>query len=202
VFHRTQKAVALSLTILLSDTEHEGGDAKETDQQQSNNSQAVTARLTASMELLSEGFSTWEVYIKSAEVLRTLFAYTGDRHPSSVHINRTARTAIFNIANTHMPLVIGTLTYDMMNAQRMEDRLACMRVINMFARKVVPVDYFRQDTFTQLFTFFYIQRPGLLFSSIPRVVEAVVKALDPNIPNVRESVIQSATLILHDLVRT
>ncbi|KAM3583827.1 hypothetical protein VKS41_003798 [Umbelopsis sp. WA50703] len=175
----TRKVTALSLTILLSDTEHEV-DNKENEQQQGNISQAATARLTASMELLAEGFSTWEAYIKSAEVLRTIFAYTGDRHSTSPQINRTARAAIFQIANNHMPLVVGTLTYDMMNAQKMEDRLACMRVVNMFARK----------------------RPQLLFSSISRVVEAVVKTLDPNVPNVREHVIQSATSILHDLVRT
>jgi hypothetical protein len=133
-FFRTRKATALSLTLLLSDTDQEAGEAKENEQGVM--SQAATARLVASMELLSEGFSTWEVYIKSSEVLRTLFMYAGDGQPSSLHINRTARTAIFHIANTHMPLVIGTLTYDMMNAQKMEDRLACMRVINMFARKV------------------------------------------------------------------
>jgi len=176
----TRKATALSLTLLLSDTNQDVGESKENDPLSGGTSQAVAARLAASMELLSEGFSTWEVYIKSSEVLRTLFMYAGDSHPTSLQINRTARTAIFHIANSHMPLVIGTLTYDIMHAQRMEDRLACMRVINMFARK----------------------RPGLLFSSIPRVVEAVVKTLDPNVPNVRESVIQPATSILHDLVQT
>ncbi|KAI9288164.1 hypothetical protein BC943DRAFT_273603 [Umbelopsis sp. AD052] len=171
---------ALSLTLLLSDTEQDISESKENTASHGAISQVVAARLTASMELLSEGFSTWEVYIKSSEVLRTLFMYAGDSQASSLQINRTARTAIFHIANSHMPLVIGTLTYDMMNAQKMEDRLACMKVINMFARK----------------------RPQLLFSSIPRVVEAVVKTLDPNVPNVRDSVIQPATSILHDLVRT
>lgn len=51
-------------------------------------------------------------------------------------------------------------------------------------------------------TLLCFQRPQLLFSSVSRVVEAVVKTLDPNVPNVREHVIQSATSILHDLVRT
>ncbi|KAG2186975.1 hypothetical protein INT44_003203 [Umbelopsis vinacea] len=176
----TRKETALSLTLLLSDTEQDISESKENTASHGAISQVVAARLTASMELLSEGFSTWEVYIKSSEVLRTLFMYAGDSQASSLQINRTARTAIFHIANSHMPLVIGTLTYDMMNAQKMEDRLACMKVINMFARK----------------------RPQLLFSSIPRVVEAVVKTLDPNVPNVRDSVIQPATSILHDLVRT
>jgi hypothetical protein len=133
---RTRKETALSLTLLLSDTEQDMGESKENTASHGAISQVVAARLTASMELLSEGFSTWEVYIKSSEVLRTLFMYAGDSQASSLQINRTARTAIFHIANSHMPLVIGTLTYDMMNAQKMEDRLACMKVINMFARKV------------------------------------------------------------------
>jgi WD40 repeat protein len=42
----------------------------------------------------------------------------------------------------------------------------------------------------------------LLYSNIYSVVEAVVKTLDPNVPHMREVMLQSATSILHDLVKT
>lgn len=42
----------------------------------------------------------------------------------------------------------------------------------------------------------------MLYANIYSVVEAVVKTLDPNVPHMREVMLQSATSILHDLVKT
>lgn len=42
----------------------------------------------------------------------------------------------------------------------------------------------------------------VLYSHVYSVVEAVVKTLDPNVPHMREVMLQSATSILHDLVKT
>lgn len=42
----------------------------------------------------------------------------------------------------------------------------------------------------------------LLNSNVYSVVEAVVKTLDPNVPHMREVMLNSATSILHDLVQT
>lgn len=44
------------------------------------------------------------------------------------------------------------------------------------------------------------KRPDVLENSLPRVVEAVVKSLDPNVGKMREDVQQTATVILNELV--
>lgn len=46
------------------------------------------------------------------------------------------------------------------------------------------------------------QKPLILYSNLPRLVETVVKSLDPKISSLRETVQQTATFILNELVRT
>jgi hypothetical protein len=89
------------------------------------------------MELLSQGFETWETYINAAEVLRTLFIYAADTQPVMALVSRGARAAIFKISIANMPLVISTLTFDTMNAKTLEDRLRCLKIIGSFIRKVL-----------------------------------------------------------------
>lgn len=129
---RVRKSTALSLTILLSDAELD----------ESNNDGEPTlstgsmARTLSSMELLSQGFQTWETYINAAEVLRTLFVYATDPQPVMALVSRGAKTAIFKISEANMPLVISTLTFDTMNAKSLDDRLRCLKIIGTFIRKV------------------------------------------------------------------
>ena len=96
-------------------------------------SHASVARTLASMELLSQGFNTWESYINAAEILRTMFVYSADPQPA---MSRGAKNAIFQIAGTNMTLVIGTLTFDATHAKKTEDRAQCLRIIGSFIRKV------------------------------------------------------------------
>ncbi|KAI9489850.1 hypothetical protein BDB00DRAFT_595478 [Zychaea mexicana] len=167
-----RKYTALSLALLLSDSDLDDPKTQHTDP-----SHASVARTLASMELLSQGFSTWESYINAAEVLRTMFAYANNTQPA---VSRGAKNAIFEIAKTNMPLVIGTLTYDATHTKRTDDRVQCLWIINSFIRK----------------------KPVLLYSHVHRVVESVVKTLDPNVPHLRETVLPTATAVLHDLVKT
>ncbi|PHZ09781.1 WD40 repeat-like protein [Rhizopus microsporus ATCC 52813] len=172
---RVRKSTALSLTILLSDVD--------LDTNNSDNNVLSTgsmARTLSSMELLSQGFKTWENYINAAEVLRTLFMYATDSQPMMALISRGAKAAIFQISITNMPLVISTLTFDTAHAKSLEDRLRCLKIIGIFIKK----------------------EPILLYSHVHNVVEAVIKTLDPNVPHMREVMVQSATSVLHDLVKT
>lgn len=172
---RVRKSTALSLTILLSDAEFDENNATE-----STLSTGSMARTLSSMELLSQGFETWETYINAAEVLRTLFMYAADSQPVMGLISRGAKAAIFQISIANMPLVINTLTFDTMNAKVLENRLKCLKIIGMFIRK----------------------EPVLLFPHVYSVIEAVVTTLDPNIPHMREVMLPAVTSILHDLVKT
>lgn len=93
------------------------------------------------MELLSQGFSTWEAYINASNVLRTLFTYANQPlAPSTASrqaIRQGAKNAIFTIAkNNHMSLIIGTLTFDTTHAKKIEHRLGCLKIISSFIRKV------------------------------------------------------------------
>lgn len=46
------------------------------------------------------------------------------------------------------------------------------------------------------------KKPSVLLPSLPRLAEAVVKSLDPTRVNMRESIQQTATVILNELVST
>ncbi|KAG9297893.1 hypothetical protein G9A89_000056 [Geosiphon pyriformis] len=59
-----------------------------------------------------------------------------------------------------------------------------------------------KNNYLKLISLFIRKKPLILFSNLPVLVEAVVRSLDPNIPNLRETVLQTTTSILHDLVRT
>lgn len=133
---RVRKSTALSLTILLSDAElDDSRNTSGTDGEPALSTGSM-ARTLSSMELLSQGFQTWETYINAAEVLRTLFMYATDPQPFMALVSRGAKTAIFQISATNMPLVVSTLTFDTMNAKSMDSRLRCLKIIGTFIRKV------------------------------------------------------------------
>ncbi|KAI7901630.1 uncharacterized protein BX663DRAFT_99571 [Cokeromyces recurvatus] len=166
---RVRKSTALSLTILLSDAE--------LDEARHTNSMA---RTLSSMELLSQGFSIWETYINTAEVLRTLFLYATDTQPLMALVSRGAKTAIFEISTRNMPLVINTLTFDTIRGKTLEDRLRCLKIIGIFIRR----------------------EPILLYPHVYNVLEAVLATLDPNVAHMRQVMLSAATTVLHELVKT
>ncbi|ORX52846.1 WD40 repeat-like protein [Hesseltinella vesiculosa] len=231
-----RKDTALSLTLLLSDGDimdmpvthsHSTTSSSTAGTAQTGSSSHTTGvtsdmsmqltKLTASMQLLSEGCQTWETYINTSNVLRTIFAYassnvtakqqatgssgTASQSPATssmtltgetlpllaampVHLRQTvrqyAKQAIFTFArNDHVPLVIGTLIYDIIHTKSIHKCLGHLSIISSFTRK----------------------NPMLIYGHVHQVIEAVVKTLDPNVPHMRESVVQSATSIIHDLVK-
>lgn len=145
---RVRKSTALSLTILLSDAELDESRNITNAEVEPILSTGSMARTLSSMELLSQGFQTWETYINAAEVLRTLFMYATDPHPVMALVSRGAKTAIFQISTANMPLVISTLTFDTMNAKSLDDRLRCLKIIGSFIRKVLlRILFFSWHTF-------------------------------------------------------
>ncbi|CAG8508817.1 4509_t:CDS:10 [Paraglomus brasilianum] len=95
-------------------------------------------------------------------------------------VKAMARQAIFHVASINTPLFISTLICDTMNTKKPAEKKGYLRLVSLFIKKM----------------------PHVLYSSLPKVVAAVVKSLDPNIPNMRETVLQTSTGILHDLVKT
>lgn len=89
-----------------------------------------------------------------------------------------------------------TLTIDILHPQTVQHRKSVMQLVIFLIRKVI--------TLLQLQTLSDIrpQNPLALYSNLPRLLEAVVKSLDPNSTASREAVLDSATEILGHVVRT
>ncbi|KAG0004774.1 hypothetical protein BGZ79_008122 [Entomortierella chlamydospora] len=156
---KIRKLVALSLTILLNDDSR------------------ISYKI-ASIDLLAQGFASWQPYIRADAVLSTLFAMATDPLPSNTLVSRRARRAITQIAIINPALFVATLTQDILDAKKIADRVGLLKLVSIFSRK----------------------SPAVLYNGIAKLSEAMVKSLDPTVPHVREALLPVATSVLMDLV--
>lgn len=110
------------------------------------------------------------------DLLRQLFHLSTRKDASTV--NAQARLAVLLVASSNPALFMSTLSMDILNAESAEGRNSIMKLCVYMARK----------------------KPEVLENGLPRIAEAVVKSLDPNIGKMREDVWQAATVILNELV--
>ncbi|WVR08230.1 hypothetical protein IAU60_005277 [Kwoniella sp. DSM 27419] len=137
------------------------------------------------VELCSKGFTTWQLYVDPSDLLRRLFHLSTHKDFSAstsgsggASIAAQARLAVLHVASTNPPLFMSTLSMDILDAQSAEGRKSIMKLCVFMARK----------------------KPAVLENGLPRIAEAVVKSLDPNVGKMRNDVQQAATVILHELV--
>ncbi|KAG0005763.1 hypothetical protein BGZ65_010237 [Modicella reniformis] len=158
---RIRKLVALSLTILLNDDSR-------------------ISYKVASIDLLAQGFATWQPYIRADAVLCTLFVMATDSQPGGTTlVFRRARRAIFQIATVNPVLFVATLTQDIMDVRKLGNKIGLLKLISIFSRK----------------------NPAVLYNGIPRIAEVIVKSLDPTALHVREQLLPVATSVMMDLVK-
>ncbi|KAL7341421.1 hypothetical protein BJY59DRAFT_693274 [Rhodotorula toruloides] len=132
-------------------------------------------------ELCSRGFAVWQNYVDAMSLVRNLFAIAIGRNPSTPgDLRILARNATLHVASSNTPLFMTTLIFDILNAPTAQARNATLKLLGFVIRK----------------------KPLILYSNLPRLVETVVKSLDPKISSLRETVQQTATFILNELVRT
>lgn len=134
------------------------------------------------VDLCSTGFQIWQHYIDAMEILRSLFRLATQK-PSFGQLTTLAsqaRNSTLHIASTNTPLFMATLAFDILNATSPAQRNATMKLVAFMAKR----------------------RPLVLYSSLARIAEAVVKSLDPNVTAQRDAVQQTATVILDSLVNT
>lgn len=131
-----------------------------------------------SLELCSsKSFEIIQHYIDAIELVRILFGLATRKG----ELERLGRMACLNVGIINPPLFITTLSYDLVTSDDPEDRIATMKLVIFMLRK----------------------KPLVLYTSLPRLVEAVVKSLDPTYQNEMRQQTQSvATIILHELVKT
>ncbi|KAJ3010098.1 UNVERIFIED_CONTAM: hypothetical protein HDU68_002329, partial [Siphonaria sp. JEL0065] len=152
------------------------------------------------VELLSKGFKTWEAHVNAASVLRSIILTTGLQSPSSNNAGGTpsrgvdsagsggapsqalvmaSRHAVVQIATINPALFITTVTFDFVHSKLVAERIGGLKLLGMFIAK----------------------KPALLYSHVPRMLESMVKALDPNVPGMREAVQTIVTSNFAELVK-
>ncbi|KAJ3415261.1 hypothetical protein HDV05_005271 [Chytridiales sp. JEL 0842] len=153
------------------------------------------------IELISRGFTTWEPHINGSAVLRTVIQATGlsstntgssSTSPSkdggsgvsgvtaSPALMNTARQAIVQIASHNVGLFITTITLDFAHGKTPGERIGSLKLLGMFISK----------------------KPLILYEHLHKVVESMIKALDPNMPTMREAVQAVVTADFAELVKT
>ncbi|KAF9483399.1 WD40 repeat-like protein [Pholiota conissans] len=135
------------------------------------------------IDLCSRGFNVWQHYIDAMEILRSLFDLATNVRKDSISIQNVsaqARLAVLSIASNNMALFMGTLCLDILTPPTMEHRRSVLQILAFLIRK----------------------RPFVLQPNLPRLMEAVVKSLDPNSTADRDLVLDTATEIIGYVVKT
>ncbi|KAF8065183.1 hypothetical protein FPV67DRAFT_1501698 [Lyophyllum atratum] len=135
------------------------------------------------IDLCSRGFHIWQHYIDAMEILRALFTLATSSRKDSINLQNVgsqARLAVLQIATSNTALFMTTLGLDILTPPTLEHRRSVMQIVAFLIRK----------------------RPLVLQPNIPKLMEAVVKSLDPNITTHREAVLDSATEIVGYVVKT
>ncbi|KAI0671154.1 WD40 repeat-like protein [Trametes maxima] len=135
------------------------------------------------IDLCSRGFQVWQQYVDAVEMLRALFTLATTSKKEAIivpNIGVQARSAVLQIAASNTPLFMTTLAIDILNPRSVQHRKSVMQLVIFLIRK----------------------KPLVLYSNLPRLVEAIVKSLDPNSSASRDAVLDSATEILSHIVDT
>jgi hypothetical protein len=133
--------------------------------------------LELAIELVHSGFQTWQTYLDPMDLLRRLF-HLATQSPPPPAVSAAARLAVLHIANLNPGLFMSTLSMDILHAETAEGRTSIMKLCVFMARK----------------------RPAVIAHGLPRICEAVVRSLDPNVGKMRDDVWEAATVILNELV--
>ncbi|KIN96873.1 hypothetical protein M404DRAFT_32838 [Pisolithus tinctorius Marx 270] len=140
------------------------------------------SRLLA-VDLCTRGFQVWQRHVDAMAILRALFTLAANSRKDNVsiqNVGQQARQAVLQTASTNSALFMATLTLDILSPKNLEYRKIVMQVVALLTRK----------------------KPLLLYSNLPRLMEAVVKSLDPNSTSSRDAVHDMATEIIGYVVKT
>ncbi|TFK39093.1 hypothetical protein BDQ12DRAFT_683016 [Crucibulum laeve] len=135
------------------------------------------------IDLCSRGFHIWQHYMDAMEILRSLFSLATNSKKDFIsvqNVNGQARVAVLSIASNNTPLFMTTLCLDILAPSTLEHRRSVMQIVAFLIRK----------------------RPLVLQPNLPRLMEAVVKSLDPNSTVNRDAVLDTATEIIGYVVKT
>lgn len=127
---------------------------------------------------LCAGCHVWQHYIDTVDLVRRVFCLATQDEGHG--LRGLARRATLALAEKHSTLFMSTLAMDILHAPSVEQSQVTQRLV----------------------AFMIHQKPLVLYPSLPRLAEAVVRSLDPTHVGVRSSLAKSATLMINELVRT
>ncbi|GAA96452.1 hypothetical protein E5Q_03119 [Mixia osmundae IAM 14324] len=132
------------------------------------------------VEMAIRGFTLWQAHIDAVAIVHALVHLaSASKDPALVEMRKAARQAILRIAQLNTALFVTTIVNDL---------------------KSSASDITSQNAAMQLIAFIVRREPEILLSSIPRLIEGIVKCLDPFSNTKRGNFLQSATLVLSDIV--
>jgi len=91
------------------------------------------------IDLCSRGFSVWQHYIDSMEMLRNLFNLATSTKKESISVQNVgpqARQAILHIVTDNTGIFMTTLSLDILHPQSLEHRKSVMQLVAFLIRKV------------------------------------------------------------------
>lgn len=131
-------------------------------------------------------------------MLRALFTLSTTTRKEAIsvqNVGQLARTSVLQIASTNTPLFMTTLSLDILNPGSVQHQKSIMQLVIFLIRKVRTGFHTTASLCSP-----HSQKPLVLYSNLPRLVEAVVKSLDPN-ASARDAILDSATEILSHIVQ-
>ncbi|KAH8982187.1 hypothetical protein EDB86DRAFT_2812394 [Lactarius hatsudake] len=135
------------------------------------------------IDLCSRGFAVWQHYIDAMEMIRSLFNLATSSKKESItaqNIGPQARQAVLHVVTNNTGIFMTTLSLDILHPQSLEHRKSVLQLVAFLTRK----------------------KPLVIYPHLPKLVEAVVKSLDPNSTSNRDAVLDTATEILGHVVKT
>jgi hypothetical protein len=153
-------------------------------------------------DLCAKGFHIWQHYVDSMALLRSVFALATNMRKEQIsaqNFGPQARLAVLQIAVQHTALFMTVLTLDILNPRSVAERKSVMQLVAFLIRKVGCVG---SDLRSRVLADKLHQRPLILCPHLPRLMEAVVKSLDPNSTSSRDAVLDTATEIVGHVVKT
>lgn len=91
------------------------------------------------IDLCSRGFNLWQSYVDAMGLLRSLFnlaTHTKKDGITTLNVGAAARSAVLQVTSSDTPLVVTTLSMDILHITDVQQRKSLMQMLAFLIRKV------------------------------------------------------------------
>ena len=96
------------------------------------------------IDLCSRGFNIWQSYVDVMDLLRSLFSlatHTKKDGITTLNVGAAARSAVLQVMSSNTPLVMTTLSMDILDVTDVQQRKSLMQMLAFLIRKVGFYDH-------------------------------------------------------------